>query len=281
MEDGLKNRKYHFQMTMCSKDSRSHVLVALPTLGKRQDLVTRSLHSISLADADPCVVLIAPPEAQFDNVFLPSSAHILRMPAKGISSAVNAGARFAGCSADFFTWIGDDDYFEPSGLHILLEALNGSKSSPFAAGACRYVGTEGRELRVLAPSKYSTLITKYWTTNYAQPATLLRREAFLAIGALDERLKFTMDLDLWIKLTNYGKPKVLANICANYTWHSASISQTQQSAATLEAIRVRMRHLGLIRSLPSTILGLISIVRLVTLGSSLDWEAKLRNKKFR
>lgn len=118
-------------------------------------------------------------------------------PDQGQSAAINEG--IAKGKADFVCWLNSDDWFLPGSLASLLETLNKAPSAPAAYGkawnflekdqSSHPVWVEAFDARRLA---LRCII--------AQPATLMRRSAWEAIGGLNESLHMAMDYDLWWRL---------------------------------------------------------------------------------
>jgi GT2 family glycosyltransferase len=58
------------------------------------------------------------------------------------------------------------------------------------------------------------------------PSTFVRRAAFDRIGLLDERFKYSMDYDLWLRLGRLQPPVVVDEPLASFRMAEGSLSMT-------------------------------------------------------
>jgi hypothetical protein len=61
-------------------------------------------------------------------------------------------------------------------------------------------------------------------------------------GGLDEKLKYTMDLDLLLSLSTLGSFIKTHRVIAAFCWHPASLTIANRKASLLEAQVVQRRH---------------------------------------
>ncbi len=254
----------------------NHVLVIVPTLGERLDLLKRNLVSIQNSGVKVCIVLVDSSGSD-DVESLGLEVQLVRSQPAGLSSAINLGLRKANCGSKYLAWLGDDDFYEARGLLALVDALSSCDGASFAFGSCRYVDSDSRTIRILRPNLMSVFATKFINTRIAQPATLINRERLPDGDLVREDLKYTMDLELWIRLIALGRPVKVKDICASYTWHSGSLSSRGQIAAVSEALRVRRGYFGFIRTLGAWIISVAAVARLTYGNSALDRDLKSRH----
>lgn len=77
----------------------------------------------------------------------------------------------------------------------------------------------------------------------AIPAPVIRREAWLAVGGLDESLWYTPDWDLWLKLAAYGPVAYDAQPVTAFRIHPESQTMTGRRDEFAEQLEiVRLRH---------------------------------------
>ena len=236
--------------------------IVVPTLGKRPELLIRCLESIRSQRVPKHIVLVdssAGTLCQSDIHHLVDK--IIETEPAGLSAAINAGFKHLEQGCQVFTWLGDDDFFAPDGLVRLSAALLSSPGSPFSAGGCNYLDDKGRIFWKLEPNNFGVLKTKYLTTAFAQPACLIRTISFEQIGGLSEDLHFAMDLDLWLKLSGLGKPAIVRDTVANYTWHESSLSAANELEAIEEAKQVRRQNMGPFLAAPSAAIAHIAYLR--------------------
>jgi len=116
---------------------------------------------------------------------------------RGQAAAVNEGISRG--TAPYVCWLNSDDYFLPSGLATLVQALEKAQDVPAVYGRSWNVDVKGNKIK------------PYWTAPFSpvhlanrcfisQPATLIRRKAWEKAGGLNENLKMAFDYDLWWRL---------------------------------------------------------------------------------
>ena len=79
-----------------------------------------------------------------------------------------------------------------------------------------------------------------------QPASLIRRSAWEAVGGLDESLHMCMDYDLWWRLSRLGPIDYLAEPLGCSRDHPSTKTRGQQDRMYREAFAVLRRHLGFV-----------------------------------
>ena len=76
-----------------------------------------------------------------------------------------------------------------------------------------------------------------------QPGALIKREAFVKVGGLNESLGWAFDLDLFIKLSKLGTLKFVGMNLASFRWHSDSLTVSLRRNSVQEASLVRVSYL--------------------------------------
>jgi hypothetical protein len=79
-----------------------------------------------------------------------------------------------------------------------------------------------------------------------QPASLIRRSTWEAIGGLDESIQTCLDYDLWWRLSKVGSIGYLDEFVACTRDHSLSKTRTQRKIVNEEAISILLRHWGMV-----------------------------------
>ena len=134
-------------------------------------------------------------------------------PDGGQSDAIHSG--FLAGSGEFLAWLNSDDRYVAGAISAAVAELAADPTAGLVYGQGEFIdrdGTGARPCEHIEPWNLERLVG---TTNFLlQPATLFRRESYLAIGGLDTTLEYIMDYDLWIRLgTRYPVrflPRVLA-----------------------------------------------------------------------
>jgi GT2 family glycosyltransferase len=78
----------------------------------------------------------------------------------------------------------------------------------------------------------------------AHPAVFVRRDAFRRVGLFDERLKYAMDIDLWLRLGQVARPATIDRPLTIFRDHAGSVSSANKIKARQEEFQVRRRYMS-------------------------------------
>jgi glycosyltransferase involved in cell wall biosynthesis len=163
-------------------------------------------------------------------------------PDAGQAAAINEA--IARGTAPFVTWINSDDLLLAGGLSNLLVCLEQSAIQPAAYGRAWHQQEPGGARRPVWVRPFSAP----WLAQgcfICQPATLIRRSAWEAVGGLDETLHMAMDYDLWWRLYRaFGPLAYIDTYLAVNREHATTKTRTQRRAHYREAMAVVRRHYG-------------------------------------
>jgi glycosyltransferase involved in cell wall biosynthesis len=144
------------------------------------------------------------PEAVDQAALAVDGARVIHQAASGVSIARNVGV--ADTSGDFIAFLDDDDRWHPRRLERLMSALGNEPLAAVAYSAMRTVDATGS--RELAPADQvaveSRLDVARRRTGIILPAIMIRRSAFVAVGGFHSRIRLAQDLDLILRLAEYG-----------------------------------------------------------------------------
>lgn len=162
---------------------------------------------------------------------------------RGQSDAINQGVRLA--SGELVAWINSDDYYASQGaIRRLLDEFDRDASVDIAYGDGLRVNREGQLLGAFLsrPIQRAAEIVASPASFVMQPSLLFRRQLFLDVGGLDERLHYAMDYELWIRLFERARrtryvPEAIA--CARYHDDAKSVNAMGAQIRELVAIKAR------------------------------------------
>ena len=163
-------------------------------------------------------------------------------PDAGQAAAINAC--MAKGQAPFVAWLNSDDLYLDGGLALLLRAL---QARPDWAAAYGRVWNADKDLR-----RTTRVFTRAFSERLmavlnliSQPGTLIRRQAWEALGGLDESLHLALDYDLWWRLyKSCGAPGYVPHDVAVNRNHGQTKTRTRRAEHYREAIAVVRRHHG-------------------------------------
>lgn len=170
-------------------------------------------------------------------------AVVLRNVTGGISRAMNEGA--AAASGDAFAHLHSDDYYVGAG--VVQQAAAELTAHPRALWVIGRIGVL-RDGVVTMPTEPLRRFThaRYvrGACSVPHPAVFIRRAAFIQSGGFDTRLKYAMDIDLWLRLGREHLPVQVDSVFTIFREHAGSASTANVLAARAEEWRVRRAQMA-------------------------------------
>jgi glycosyltransferase involved in cell wall biosynthesis len=160
----------------------------------------------------------------------------------GQASSINEGIALG--SAPFVCWLNSDDWFLSGGLSTLLDAFQSHPESPAVYGrSWNVVQKTGKKTPVwVEPFDERRLALRCIVS---QPATLIRRSAWNAVGGVNARLCMAMDYDLWWRLyKQMGPLRFVDGFVAVNREHEATKTRTLRRLHYQEAMAVVRKYHG-------------------------------------
>ena len=115
----------------------SRILIVVPTLGRRPEMLEQCLESIRRQDVPTDIVIVGPPDSELIRDAARRFEASLCDDPGGLAAAINQGVSSYTGDADFINWLGDDDVLEPESLATTVAAMDtdcGERSSRSPAG---------------------------------------------------------------------------------------------------------------------------------------------------
>lgn len=148
-------------------------------------------------------------------------------PDNGQSSALNKG--FSKATGDVLAWINSDDYYELDIFDKVMKKftdpdvyiLNGNCMMHYADSETTFIDKPG----LVNTSR----MLRYWRPFFCppQPSIFFRREVWVEVCPLDESLNYSMDLDLWLKMSLRNKFTFYNEVLSHYLIHDSSKSGSE------------------------------------------------------
>ncbi|MBB4571678.1 glycosyltransferase [Rhizobium leucaenae] len=161
---------------------------------------------------------------------------------EGQAAAINEGIAWG--SAPYVCWLNSDDLLLPGGLKKLVDAIEAHREAPAVYGrAWNLVEKTGKRYPVwVEPFSERRLSLRCIVS---QPATLIRRTAWDAVGGTDENLHMVMDYDLWWRLFKIvGNLHFLDEFVAVNREHAETKTKTLRYRHYNEAMAVVRKYNG-------------------------------------
>jgi GT2 family glycosyltransferase len=219
------------------------VLAVVPTLGERLETLSRTLHSIADQKDTAVDIVIVTPRLSTEILEIAGRFGAMAIANDGhISAAINAALNRAGPQHRYMLWLGDDDVLRPGALAAACQQMERHPSSVVAYGDCDYMDLRGNILFTRRPPRFAPFLLRFLPGLIKQEACLFRMQYVLAIGGLDESLRYTMDLDLLLRLQNSGPFLRIDKVMAAFCWHPGSITIANRLVSLSEAQTVQGKH---------------------------------------
>lgn len=154
----------------------------------------------------------------------------LSEPDRGLSDAINKGIRMA--TGDIVGVLNADDLYRPGTLQMVADAFAREPSAEWASGRCGIIDAQGREIRTAVTAYKNFFLRRYsfglhLTHNFVPaPSTFVKRRAYDEVGLYDERFKYSMDYDVWLRLGQRGRPIFIDAELAAFRMAEGSLSMS-------------------------------------------------------
>lgn len=217
--------------------------VVVPTLGQRPEYLELSLQSIR--DAGEAYILLVAP-ASFDSSSLAGAGLIdqaLAETGTTLPAAINQGFDALPPSVRYIAWLGDDDLLRPRSLEITQAYLDAHAKSSVVYGRCDYIDETGVVVWTNRSGPWAAPLLRVGPDLIPQPGSLFRRSAFIATGGLRTDLGWAFDLDIFLRLSRFGRLSYVRRTLAAFRWHAGSLSVGQRDNSVREASQVRREFL--------------------------------------
>ncbi len=164
-----------------------------------------------------------------------AGVRVIRLPtSRGTAGARNAA--IAAARGRYLAWLDSDDLWLSDHTATVLSLLERHPACVVAFASAEYF--EGRSGRWPAPDvradePFDALHVAFKRTISTMSPSITRRDAVLAIDGFDERLRCSVDFDLFLRLALKGPFVCSHRVTTRYRWHGDQISaqpQAQQMA---------------------------------------------------
>lgn len=142
----------------------------------------------------------------------------------GQTNAINKGFKMA--KGNILAWQNADDLYLPGAFEYVVDFFENNPDVDIIYGPYELIDEKGNYLLTVNPIKWHDWKFKHWRFVPMQPTVFWRRKVYEAIGELDENLKYTMDVDFFAKVVNYGfKFKKVGKVLGQFRIHNESKTQ--------------------------------------------------------
>jgi glycosyltransferase involved in cell wall biosynthesis len=161
-------------------------------------------------------------------------------PDRGQSHALIKG--FARAQGDIFGWLNADDAYDPHAVAAGVAALQASGAGLVYADVTRVNDDGDNPRRIRSRPEFDLWTELNLGGGIYSPAVFFTRDAYEAVGGLDETLHMTMDYDLWLRMGKRFPVRHLDDIWGVQRLHEGA--KSVRSDAWPERLAVSRRHGG-------------------------------------
>ena len=225
-------------------EENKRVLVVIPTLGQRVDLLNATLLSIrSQYPVAYDIVMIYPLKNLETKDLADRFGAISVEDPGGLSAALNVGISQAKPNHEFISWIGDDDLLATESFKTCIGALDANQEAVLAFGYCDYIDSDGKHLFTSRAGAIAPWLMTWGPNLVPCPGILFRTSALLRAGEFDVNSKYSMDLDMLLRLRKIGKFINTKKVLASFRWHATSTTVANRGVVIRETERVKRKYL--------------------------------------
>lgn len=222
----------------------SRVLIVIPTIGQRLDLLRQTLQSlVNQKPEKPDIVVVCPKKKIEIRKLAREFGAMLADDPGSLSSALNAGFALAKPWHEYGSWMGDDDLLRPGSLAITTSALDSNLQAVAAFGYCDYIDDKGKTLFTSRAGRHAPWLMRWGPNLVPLPGILYRLSAARKAGSYDNSLKYAMDLDMWLRLRKEGEFLNTRKTLGAFRWHPSSTTVANRRASLQEAEMIKRRYM--------------------------------------
>jgi glycosyltransferase involved in cell wall biosynthesis len=166
-------------------------------------------------------------------------------PDEGPAQAINRAVRMA--RAPLIGWLNSDDLYMPGALQRALEHFASHQDHVMAYGNAEHVDVNGVHIEPYPSLPPTVPIERFRDGCFiCQPSVFFRRDAFEALGGLDESIRASFDFELWLRFFKRypGRIGFIEALQARSRLHAGGITLRFRERVAREGIEVLSRHLG-------------------------------------
>ena len=163
----------------------------------------------------------------------------LSEPDRGQAHALNKG--FALATGDVFGWLNADDLYLPGAISAAVGVLR-ETGCALVHGGWSQIDEHGRLLREVSPISFDYQLQLEVRNAVSQPGSFFTRKAFESVGGIDERYRYAMDYELWLKLGARFDVRHVERTLAAYRLHPTSKTVSEPGGFSSETWRAARSH---------------------------------------
>ncbi len=195
-------------------------------------------------------------------------------PDRGYADALSKG--FARATGDVLCWINCGDLLLSGALDAARAALT-ETGAEFIFGDDFYIDEDDRVIffsRGYIQDLQRAMLYGGWTP--LQDACFWRRELYQRVGAIDPKIKYAADYDLFLRMALHGKTAYVAKAFSAFRRHSGQKSISGAKPYREDRRRVRDREIARVADAP-----LRRLANRISQGVAVRWRARVAQRAWK
>jgi len=228
------------------------ISIVMPTLNQG-DFIEASMRSVLLQPVQRLELVVADGGSSDSTLStlarlggeFPGRVRWISTADSGPAQAVNRAVAMA--RAPLLGWLNSDDLYTPGAVARALAFFERQPHHVMVYGEGQHIDLYGALIDRYPTRPPSTPVADFRDGCFiCQPTAFFRRDAFRALGGLDNELRAAFDFDLWLRffITHAGRIGFLPEVQALSRLHEGGITLRFRERVAREGISVVSRHLG-------------------------------------
>lgn len=167
---------------------------------------------------------------------------VISEPDEGQADAINKGFRLA--QGDILGWLNSDDLYLPGAISAVVRFFRARPDARFAYGDALAIGAHDRICGIRAHVRQTNHDDLLANGDYiVQPAAFWRADLWRETGELNAGLRYTMDYDYWLRVSQHSALHYIPVCLAAERLHNAA-KTARGSRERIEEVEKLARHYG-------------------------------------
>jgi glycosyltransferase involved in cell wall biosynthesis len=183
--------------------------------------------------------------------YRPWLSDVVSEPDKGQSDAINKGWRRS--TGKILAWLNSDDVYEPNALFRVAASWLANPSAGLWHGLCQEFDEGGVKRTIGEPYDVKIAMSVGYDEGgrVAQPAAFLARVAIDRVGMLDDRLRQSMDKDVFQRVAAFYDAVFIPEVLARFRVHCEQLTQVHTRDSRFFIHRERLMALENLFAIPN------------------------------
>lgn len=169
-------------------------------------------------------------------------AHWQSEPDSGQTEAINKG--FALARGDILAWLNSDDVYRAGAVSQAVEYLQAHPEVGMVYGDADYIDSQGRTVGRFPAAPTDARRLRQGYVHIPQQAAFFRARLWRMAGPLDESLRFAMDYDLWMRISDLALLRYHPRTWAAFRLHGSAKTLAASYLCWPEMVKVYRREGG-------------------------------------